>query len=144
MKSLKEKWLSIVQSAEEKGEKGIGGSSIVTLPPSLLRDSDSNISFVNHSGSGCTSRGCGWTTGAHMTEFSTDGTGAHVAGSLRVSGRGQSTKGADVFGALGADVIGGPALEASDHGRRGRGGVGDVNWIGAGAGGSHNHLQSSG
>ena len=29
-KSLKEKWLSIVQSAEEKGEKGIGGSSIVT------------------------------------------------------------------------------------------------------------------
>ena len=31
MKSLKEKWLSIVQSAEEKGEKGIGGSSIVTL-----------------------------------------------------------------------------------------------------------------
>ena len=30
MKSLKEKWLSIVQSAEEKGEKGIGGSSIVT------------------------------------------------------------------------------------------------------------------
>ena len=30
MKSLKEKWLSIVQSAEEKGEKGIGGSSTVT------------------------------------------------------------------------------------------------------------------
>ena len=32
MKSLKEKWLSIVQSAEEKGEKGIGGSSTVTHP----------------------------------------------------------------------------------------------------------------
>ena len=30
MKSLKEKWLSIVQSAEEKGEKGIGGSSTIT------------------------------------------------------------------------------------------------------------------
>ena len=29
-KSLKEKWLSIVQSAREKGEKGIGGSSTVT------------------------------------------------------------------------------------------------------------------
>ena len=31
MKSLKEKWLSKVQSAEEKGEKGIGGSSTVTI-----------------------------------------------------------------------------------------------------------------
>ena len=30
MKSEKEKWLSIVQSTEEKGEKGIGGSSTVT------------------------------------------------------------------------------------------------------------------
>ena len=30
IKSLKEKWLSIVQSAEEKGEKGIGGPSTVT------------------------------------------------------------------------------------------------------------------
>ena len=29
-KSLKEKWVSIVQSAEEKGEKGIGGSSTIT------------------------------------------------------------------------------------------------------------------
>ena len=36
MKLLKEKWLSMVQSAREKGENGIGGSSIVTLPPSLL------------------------------------------------------------------------------------------------------------
>ena len=32
MKSLKEKWLCMVQSAEEKGENGIGGSSTVTLP----------------------------------------------------------------------------------------------------------------
>ena len=34
MKSLKEKWFSIVQSAKEKGEKAIGGSSTVT-PNSL-------------------------------------------------------------------------------------------------------------
>ena len=31
MKSLKEKWLSIVQSAREKGENGIGGFSTVTM-----------------------------------------------------------------------------------------------------------------
>ena len=31
MKSLKEKWLSIVQSVREKGEKGIGGFSTVTV-----------------------------------------------------------------------------------------------------------------
>ena len=37
MKSLKEKWLSIVQSAEEKGEKEIGGSSIVTAVRYNLR-----------------------------------------------------------------------------------------------------------
>ena len=30
MKSLKEKWLSIVQSAREKGENGIGGFSTIT------------------------------------------------------------------------------------------------------------------
>ena len=30
MKSLKEKWSSIVQLVREKGEKGIGGSSTVT------------------------------------------------------------------------------------------------------------------
>ena len=30
MKSLKEKWLSIVQSTVEKGENEIGGSSIIT------------------------------------------------------------------------------------------------------------------
>ena len=29
-KSLKEKWLSIVQLVEEKGENGTGGSSTVT------------------------------------------------------------------------------------------------------------------
>ena len=30
MKSLKEKWLSIVQSVREKGENEIGGSSTIT------------------------------------------------------------------------------------------------------------------
>ena len=40
MKSLKEKWLNIVQSAEEKGEKGIGGSSTVTEGGSSHHDSE--------------------------------------------------------------------------------------------------------
>ena len=31
MKSLKEKWSSIVQSTSEKGESRVGGSSTVTL-----------------------------------------------------------------------------------------------------------------
>ena len=31
MKSLKEKWLSMVQSASKKGENGIGGFSTVTV-----------------------------------------------------------------------------------------------------------------
>ena len=143
MKSWKEKWLSIVQSAEEKGEKGIGGSSTVTLPPSLLRDPDSNIPSVSHSGSGCTSCGCGWATGAHMTEFPTDGTGAHETGPLRMSRGGHPAEGADVLGTLGADVFSRLALKASYHGGCWRGRVGDVNGVGAGTG-SHNHLQSSG
>ena len=143
MKSLKEKWLSIVQSAEEKGEKEIGGSSTVTLPPPLLRGPDSKISSVSQSGSGCTSCGCGWTTGAHMTEFSTDGTGAHGAGALRVSGSGHSAEGAYIFGALGANVLRGLALETSYCGGCRRGRVGYVDGIGAGTG-SHNHFQSSG
>ena len=88
--------------------------------------------------------GCGWATGAHMTELSTYGTGTHVARSLGVSRSGQSTEGENVFWALGADMISGSALETPYHGRCGRGGVGDVNWVGAGAGDSHNHFQSSG
>ena len=142
MKSLKEKWLSMVQSAGEKGEKGIGGFSTVTLPPSLFQDSNSNTPSVNHSGSGCVSCSCGWATGAHMTEFSTNGTGTHVAGTLGVSRGGHSTEGAYVFGALRADVVGGSALKASYHGRCGGGGVGNVNGVGARTG-SHNHFQSS-
>ena len=142
-KSLKEKWLSIVQSAREKGEKAIGGSSTVTLPPSLFRDSDSNTPSVSHSGSGCVSCGCGWATGAHMTEFSTNGTGTHVASTLGMSWGGHSTEGADVFWALRADVVGGPALKTSYHGRCGGGGVGNVNGVDARTG-SHNHFQSSG
>ena len=143
MKSLKEKWLSIVQSVREKGENGIGGSSTVTLPPSLLRDSDSNISSISHSGSGCISCGCGWATGAHVAEFSTNGTGAHKTSALGVSRGGHPTEGAYVFGALGTDVLSGLALEASYRGGCRRGGVGYVNGIGAGTG-SHNHFQSSG
>ena len=143
MKSLKEKWLSIVQSTVEKGEKGIGDSSTVTLPPSLLRDPDSNFSSVSHSGRGCTSCGCGWATGAHMTEFPTDGTGTHEAGALGMSRSGHSAEGADILGTLGADVLSRVALETAYHGGCWRGRVGDVNGVGAGAG-SHNHLQSSG
>ena len=143
-KSLKEKWLSMVQLVREKGENGMGGSSTITLPPLLIQDPDSNIPSVNHSGGGCTCCGCGWATGAHMTEFSTYGTGAHVTGSLGMSRRSQLTEGTDIFGALGANVVSGSTLEALYHGRCGGSGVGDVNWVGAGAGNSHNHLQSSG
>ena len=79
-----------------------------------------------------------------MTEFSTYGTGAHVAGLLGMSRCGQLTEGADVFKTLGANVVGGSTLETPYHGWCRRGGVGDVNGVGAGAGNSHNHLQSSG
>ena len=88
--------------------------------------------------------GCGWATGAHMTKFSTNGARTHMAGSLGVSGCGQLTEGTDVFGALGTNMVGGSTLEAPYHGRCGRGGVGDINGVGAGAGNSHNHFQSSG
>ena len=67
-----------------------------------------------------------------------------MTGSLGMSRRSQSTEGTDVLWALGVNVVGGPALEASYHGRCGRGGVRDINWVGAGAGDSHNHFQSSG
>ena len=87
--------------------------------------------------------GCGWATGAHMTELSTYGTGTHVAGLLGVSRSSQLIEGANVFGALGVDMVGRPTLEAPYHGGCGRGGVGDVNVVGTGAG-SHNHFQSSG
>ena len=142
-KSLKEKWLSIVQSVREKGENGIGGFSTVTLPPLLLRDPDSNIPSVSHSGGGCTCCGCSWATGAHMTKFSTYGTGAHVTGLLGMSRGGQSTEGADILGTVRANMVSRPALEASYHGGCGRGRVRDVNGVSAGAG-SHNHFQSSG
>ena len=143
MKSLKEKWLSIVQLAREKGENGIGGFSTITLPPSLLQDPDLNISSVSHSGRGCMCCGCSWATGAHMAEFSTYGTGTHVTGSLGMSRGGQPTEGADIFGTVRVDMVGRPALEASYHSGCGRGGVGDVDGVSAGAG-SHNHFQSSG
>ena len=143
MKSLKEKWFSIVQSADEKGEKGIGGSSTITLPPPLLQDPDSDIPSISHSGSGCASCGCGWATGAHMTKFSTDGTGAHETGTLGMSRGGHPAEGADILGALGADVFSRSALKAPYHGGCWRGRVGDIDGVVAGTG-SHNHLQSSG
>ena len=121
----------------------MGGSSIVTLPPSYLRDSDSTISSVSHSGSGCVSSGCGWATGAHMTEFSTNGTGAHVTGPLGMSWGGHLTEGVNIFGTLRTDVVGGLALKASYHGGWRRGGGGDVDGVGA-CTSSHNHFQSSG
>ena len=49
-KSLKEKWLSIVQSTIEKGEKGIGGSSTITLSIILIGTSDADLSDL---GAGC-------------------------------------------------------------------------------------------
>ena len=67
-----------------------------------------------------------------------------MAGSLGVPRHGKSSKGADVLRTLGANVVSGPTLETSYHGRCGRGGVGDIDWVGAGASDSHNHLQSSG
>ena len=78
-----------------------------------------------------------------MTELSTYGTGVHVTGVLGMSRGGQSTEGANVLRTLGAKVVGRPTLEALYHGGCRRGGVGDFNGVGAGAG-SHNHLQSSG
>ena len=79
-----------------------------------------------------------------MTEFPTYGTGTHVTGSLGMSRGGQLTEGADIFGTLRANVVGGPALKALYHGGCGRGGVRDVNGVGAGTSSSHNHFQSSG
>ena len=67
-----------------------------------------------------------------------------MASLLGVSRCSQLTKGADVLGTLGANVLSGPTLEASYHGGCGRGGVGDINGVSAGAGDSHNHFQSSG
>ena len=45
-KSLKEKWLSWVQSAREKGEKGIGGSSTVIQRSSLRIAIQDNTVFI--------------------------------------------------------------------------------------------------
>ena len=78
-----------------------------------------------------------------MTELPTDGTGAHKASALGVSWGGHLTEGADIFWALRADMVGGPTLKTLYHGWCGRGGVGNVNGVGARAG-SHNHFQSSG
>ena len=51
-----------------------------------------------------------------MTEFPADGTGAHVAGALGMSGSGHLAEGADVFWALGTDVVSRSALKTLDLG----------------------------
>ena len=89
------------------------------------------------------SQGCGWATGAHMTELSTDWTGAHGTGALRVSGSGFSTEGADVLRAVRTYVVHGLTLEASYNGGVWWfGSVRDSDGVVAGSG-LHNHLQSS-
>ena len=76
-----------------------------------------------------------------MTELSTDWTGAHGAGMLRVSGGNSSTEQTHTLRALGAYVVQGLTLEALDNSGSGRR-VGDDNGIVAGSG-LHNHLQFS-
>ena len=79
-----------------------------------------------------------------MTVLSTDWTGAHGTSALRVSWSIPSAKREDVFGALGAYMFQGLALDASyDGGDSGFRRVGDGDRVVVGAG-LHNHLQSSG
>ena len=87
--------------------------------------------------------GCGWTSGAHMTEFSTYGARAHETGVLGMTRDCSSAEGADVLRPLEADMFSGLALETSYHGRGAGFCVGDDNRVVAGSR-LHNHLQSSG
>ena len=89
------------------------------------------------------SHSCGWTTGVHMTEFSTDGARLYEAGALRVSRSSSAAKGTYVFWTLGVDVLSRLTLETPHHGWGGRFWAGDDDWVGIGSG-LHNHLQSSG
>ena len=78
-----------------------------------------------------------------MTKLSTDWTGVHGAGALRVSRSSPLTEGADILGAVRAYMVQGLTLEASyDGGVQWFRGVGDNNRVVAGSG-LHNHLQSS-
>ena len=78
-----------------------------------------------------------------MTELSTDWTGMHETGPLRMSGSGPVTEGADVLRALRTYVVQGLTLEAVYDGV--------VRWVrcvgdndgGVAGSGLHNHLQSS-
>ena len=79
-----------------------------------------------------------------MTELSTNWTGVHRAGALRVSWGDSSTEGADVLWAMRAYVVQGLELEALyDGGVEWFGSVGDNDGVVAGSR-LHNHLQSSG
>ena len=78
-----------------------------------------------------------------MAKFSTNGAGSHEAGPLGMSGSSGATKRADIFRALGADVLGGLTLETAYHSGGGGFQVRDDDRISAGSR-LHNHLQSSG
>ena len=79
-----------------------------------------------------------------MTEFSTDGAGAHRAGALGMSRGGSLTEWADIFRAVRAYMVQRLTLEAPYGGGGGWfGSVRDDNGVVAGSG-LHNHLQSSG
>ena len=77
-----------------------------------------------------------------MTKLSTDWTGVHGTSALRVSRGDSLTEGTDILGALGAYMVQGLTLEASDDSGSGQR-VRDDNGIVAGSR-LHNHLQSSG
>ena len=85
--------------------------------------------------------GCGWASGAHMTELSANGARPYEAGVLRVSWDSSLTKGAYVLGTLRSYMLSGLALEALNSGR-GCGFVRDGDGVVTGTG-LHNHFQSS-
>ena len=76
-----------------------------------------------------------------MTELSTNGTGVHEASVLGMSWGGSSAERAYILWTLGANVLGGLALKASDGGGCGRFRVRDDDGVGAGPR-LHNHFQS--
>ena len=80
-----------------------------------------------------------------MTELSTDWTGAHGAGALRMSRSGPLTEGADVLRAVRVYMVQGLALGTPHDDGSGWQfrSVGDNNGVVAGSG-LHNHPQSSG
>ena len=81
-KSLKEKWLSMVQSMREKGENEVGGSSTVTPThsgsgPSLTCRSNSILPASGRSG---VCQGSGSLSGEFISESHLKAIGLHGAG----------------------------------------------------------------